>query len=118
MVRIITFYKTSDGRCPVEEFFDSLPAKAAQKITWVLNLLEEVDVVPSLYFKKLRGTDEIWECRIKSGTNAYRIFSFFAGNSVVVLTHGIIKKSQKTPNAEITKADVYRKDFMKRRGAV
>ena len=91
--RTVTFYRTADGRCPVQEFLDSLPSKVAQKVTWVLNLLEELDVVPASYFKKLVGTEEIWECRIQFGSNIYRIFCFFAGNSVVVLTHGIIKKS-------------------------
>lgn len=92
-----------------------LPSKAAQKVTWVLSLLEDLDIVPSSYFKKLVGTDEIWECRIQFGPNAYRIFCFFIGNSVVVLTHGLIKKSQKTPKQEIEKAQTYRKDFLKRR---
>ena len=37
------------------------------------------------------------------------------GDSVVVLTHGLVKKSQKTPKQEIEKAQSYRKDFLKRR---
>lgn len=49
------------------------------------------------------------------GSNAYRIFCFFAGDSVVVLTHGFVKKSQKTPRAEIEKAEAYRRDYLKRR---
>jgi phage-related protein len=91
------FYRTADGKCPVLEFLDSLPGKVAQKIAWVLRLLEDLDIVPSSYFKKLIGTEEIWECRIQFGSNAYRIFCFFSGNSVVVLTHGFTKKSQKAP---------------------
>ena len=92
-----------------------MPAKAAQKVTWVLSLLEDLDIVPSSYFKKLIGTEEIWECRIQSGSNTYRIFCFFLNNSVVVLTHGLVKKRQKTPKQEIEKAEAYRKDFLKRR---
>jgi phage-related protein len=111
----ITFYKTVDGKCPIQDFLDALPGKIAQKVTWVLNLLEDLDVVPSTYFKKLVGTEEIWECRIQFGSNAYRIFCFFVDNSVVVLTHGFIKKSQKTPKSEIEKAEVYRRDFLRRR---
>jgi len=92
-----------------------LPGKAAQKVTWVLRLLEDMNIVPSSYFKKLLGTQEIWECRIQLGSNAYRILCFFTENSVVVLTHGFVKKTQKTPKAEIEKAETYRKDFLKRR---
>ena len=118
MGKTIIFYKTADGKCPVQEFLDSLPGKVAQKVTWVLGLLEDLDVLPSSYFKKLVGTDGIWECRMSIGSDAYRVLCFFAGNSVVVLTHGFAKKSQKTPMAEIEKAEAYRKDFLKREGKI
>ena len=114
MSRTVIFYKTVDGKCPVREFLDSLPGRAAQKVAWVLNLLEDLDIVPVSYFKKLAGTEDIWECRIQFGSNAYRIFCFFLDNSVV-LTHGFVKKSQKTPAREIERAEAYRRDFFKRR---
>ena len=79
---------------------DSLPGKVAQKITWVLEILENQGMLPSIYFKKLINTD-IWECRIQSGSNIYRIFCFFEKGNIIVLTHGLIKKTQKTPNKEI-----------------
>jgi phage-related protein len=112
--RTVTFYKTVDGKCPIQDFLDSLPGRVAQKVTWVLSLLEDLDVVPSSYFKKLIGTEEVWECRIQFGSNAYRKFCFFVDNSVVVLTHGFIKKSQKIPKSEIEKAEAYRRDFLRR----
>ncbi len=115
MERSVIFYRTTNGKCPIQDFLDSLSGKVAQKVTWVLKLLEDLDTVPSTYFKKLTGTEEIWECRVTFGSNAYRIFCFFAGNSVVVLTHGFAKKSQKTPKAEIEKAESYRKDYLLRR---
>ena len=114
MHRTVIFYKTKEGRCPVKELLDSLDGKSAQKIIWVLNLLEDMDNIPSLYFKKLIGSDGIWECRIKYGSNIYRIFCFMLDNSVVVLTHGFIKKTQKTPSSEIERAEKYKSDFIKR----
>ena len=114
MNRTVIFYRTADGKCPVQEFIDSLPGKVAQKIVWVLKLLEDLEIVPSSYFKKLVGTEEIWECRIQFGSNTYRIFCFFIDNSVI-LTHGFIKKSQRTPTYEIERAEAYRRDFFKRR---
>ena len=115
MGKTVIFYKTAEGKCPVQDFLDSLPGKVAQKVAWVLSLLEDLQVVPSTYFKKLVGTEEIWECRIQFASNAYRIFCFFEGNSVVILTHGFVKKTQKTPNQEIEKAEAYRRDYLKRR---
>jgi phage-related protein len=113
--RAVIFYKTAAGKCPVQEFLDSLFGRVAQKIAWVLGVLEDVNIVPSSYFKKLIGTEEIWECRVQFGSDAYRIFCFFFGRAVVVLTHGFIKKSQKAPVHEIERAEAYRRDFLKRR---
>ena len=115
MGRAIVFYRTGEGKCPVEDFLDSLPAKAAQKAAWVLKLAEDMDIVPALYLKKLVRSDDIWEFRFQHGSNSYRVFCFFIGKSVVVLTHGLVKKTQKTPKREIEKAEAYKKDFLNRR---
>jgi mRNA-degrading endonuclease RelE of RelBE toxin-antitoxin system len=66
----------------------------------VLSLLEDLSIVPSSYFKKLAGTEEIWECRVQFGSNAYRIFCFFADNSVVVLTHSFKKRAGRHQNSK------------------
>jgi len=58
MSRNIIFYRTKDGKCPVEDFLDTLQAKEAQKVLWVLRLIEELDQIPSRYFKKLTDTEE------------------------------------------------------------
>jgi phage-related protein len=114
-VRSVIFYKTADGKCPVEVFMDSLPGKTARKVTWVLKLLEDLERIPSSYFKKLVGTEEIWECRITFASYTLRIFCFFADNATVVLTHGFMKKSRKAPVAEIERAEAMRREFLKRR---
>lgn len=118
MKRTVIFYKAEDGKSPIKDFLDSLPGKVAQKVTWVLSLLEELDIVPASYFKKLVGSEGIWECRIQFGSDAYRIFCFFEGNSVVVLTHGLVKKTRKTPKNEIERAEAYRREYLKRRGKI
>ena len=104
---------TAGNRCPVEEFLDRLPGKAAQKTVWVLKLIEDLDVVPSLYLKKLEGT-EIWECRVNFSSNTYRVLRFFAAGNTVVLTHGFAKKKERIPRTEIGRAEEYRKDYMTR----
>jgi len=114
MKRTIIFYKTQDNKCPIENFLDSLPGKVAKKVTWVLSVLQDLDIVPSMYFKKLAGTKEIWECRIRFGTDSYRIFCFFASNMAIVLTHGFLKKAKKIPASEIKCAESCREDFIRR----
>jgi phage-related protein len=110
--RTIRFYKTSSGRCPVEEYLNSLSGKAAQKVTWVLQFIEELDAMPEQYLKKL--TSDIWKCRIQFGGNTYRVLCFFDG-SIIVLTHGFRKKIRKTPRPEIEKADIYSTYCLQRR---
>lgn len=114
-MREVIFYQTASGQCPAREFLDSLPSRDAQKVVWVLSLLEELDQLPASYFKKLHGSEEIWECRIQLGSAAYRLFCFFAGRSVVMLTHGMRKKVQKTPRREIERAEEYRRDYLRRK---
>ena len=112
--RDIRFYRTVDGRCLVEEFLDSLSDKTVQKIIWVLKLIEDLERIPSTYFKKLEATDDIWECRVQLGSQTYRLFGFFRENSLIILTHGFSKKSRKTPRNEIERAEACKKDFMRR----
>ena len=116
MNRKIIFYTTADGKRPVQDFLDALPGKTAQKVVWVLRLLEDLEMVPATYFKKLAGAEEIWECRIQYESNIYRILCFFDSHSVVILTHGFEKKSMKTPRREIERAETYRRDYLTREG--
>jgi len=60
----IVFYRTASGHCPVEEFLDSLSGKKAQKVTWVLRLVEELEFVPPQYFQKRVSTEDLWEVRV------------------------------------------------------
>lgn len=63
-------------------------------------------------FKKLENT-EIWELRTLYNGIAYRLFAFWDtdGETLVVATHGIIKKSQKTPKKEIARAEAAMKKY-------
>lgn len=63
-------------------------------------------------FKKLENTD-IWEFRTIYNGIQYRLFAFWdtEKETLVVATHGIIKKTQKTPAKEIAKAEAIRKKY-------
>ena len=63
-------------------------------------------------FKKLDGTD-IWEFRTIYNKLCYRLFAFWDSdiNTLVVATHGLVKKTQKTPPNEIKKAEKLRKQY-------
>ena len=114
-MRQVNFYRTSSGRSPVEEFLDSLTGKQAQKVVWVLQLIEELDHVPKQYLKKLVNTEGIWEVRVQFGGNIFRLLGFFDGEELLILTSGFAKKTQKTPRQEIATAENRKRDYLNRR---
>jgi phage-related protein len=114
-VKTVNFYRTASGRCPVEEFLDSLSGKQVQKVLWVLQLIEELDKAPRQYFKKLVGTEDIWEVRIRIGNDIFRLLGFFEEPEVLILTNGFAKKTQKTSQQEITLAEQRKRDYLSRR---
>ena len=67
-------------------------------------------------FKKLEGTD-IWEFSTLFNGNCYRLFSFWdtETKTLIIATHGIIKKTQKIPSKEITKAEEIRKLYFEQK---
>lgn len=115
-MRELRFYRTASGRSPVEEFLDALPGKQAQKVVWVLRLVEELDAVPAQYFQKMSGTEELWEVRAQQGGDTFRLLGFFDGPSRVVLVSGFAKKTRKTPKREIARAEERRRDYLSRKG--
>lgn len=114
-MREIVFYRTDSERCPVEDFLDSLSGKQAQKVLWVLRLIQELDSVPSQYLKKLVNTDNIWEVRVQVGNNIFRLLGFFDNDNLIVLTNGFAKKTQKTPSQEIELAEQRKRDYLSRK---
>lgn len=113
-MRQVVFYKTESGKSSVEEFFDSLTGKHAQKVVWVLRLIEELDTVPVQYFKKLSGTDDIWEVRIQIGSDTIRLLGFLHGARLVVLTNGFAKKTRRTPPKETALAEQRKREYLSR----
>ena len=93
------------------EFISSLPEKAQKKITYNLLKVEGGEIDKEL-FKKL-GNSEIWELRTLFNGICYRLFAFWDTDmeALVVATHGIVKKTQKTPKKEITKAEAIREEY-------
>ena len=114
-MRTIEFYRTSTGRCPAEEFLDSLSDRHAQKVAWVLRLIERIEIVPEQYLKKLVGTEDLWEVRVQIGGNSYRLLGFFDGPRLLILTGGFVKKQQRIPVREIELAHQRRTEYVERR---
>lgn len=87
------------------------PEKARLKIAYNIRRLES-GVMDKELFKKLENT-EIWELRTLWCDVCYRLFAFWdtKNEALVVVTHGMVKKTQKTPKKEIAKAEAIRKEY-------
>jgi phage-related protein len=114
-MRKVLFYETKSGQKPIEDFLDQLPAKTAQKVTWVLKLVEDLERVPSKYFKKMVNTADLWEVRTGSGSNIFRLIGFFEGPNRLILEHAFQKKTQKTPKRAIKVAEERKRDYFRRK---
>lgn len=96
----------------VLNFLKSLDSKVSSKI--LFNIDKCRYVLDSTLFKKLKDT-EIWEFRTSYRGNNYRILAFWDmyNNSLVLTTHGFIKKRQKTSGKEIERAISIRNEYLK-----
>lgn len=95
------------------EFYQKQDQKVKVKIQYVFELIKQVERIPEKFLKHLAGTDGLYEIRIEYQSNIYRIFCCFDEGQLVVLFNGFQKKSQKTPQNEILKAEQLMKDYFK-----
>ncbi len=96
------------------DFLEKLDSKTREKILY--NMAKaRIHRDPTL-LKKL--DDHIWEFRTLYNGNAFRFFSFWNNTiykpQLIIATHGIQKKTQKTPLKEIQKANAIRKQYFAR----
>lgn len=109
----VNYYTKDDGTKPVEDFLDGLPVKMRAKMT------------RAIYMAKMNGTelrepyskhleDGIFELRAQIGSDISRVLYFFYVGHRIILTHGFIKKTQKTPRSEIDRAKTYRTEFLQK----
>lgn len=93
------------------EFIRSIDRKAAKKL--LFNISKAQQVKDNTVLKKIKGTD-IWEFRAVVEGMQYRLFAFWVKTDkvFVICTHGIIKKTQKTPIKDIEKAEQLRRKYL------
>ncbi len=96
-----------------KQFLDGLDEKARVKIyynIWKARVTNDKEL-----FKKLQ--DEIWEFRTKFSKTYYRLFAFwdksYSQDTVVISTHGLLKKAGKIPKGEIEKAERLMQQYFK-----
>ncbi len=117
MTWIVDFYEKENGDMPVMEFLDSLPTKHKAKAEKSIDLLEEYGMgLKEPYVKRITGKEYkgLYELRIKFASDISRIFYFMPVGTTLILLHGFLKKTQKTPKKELEIAKKYMTDYVRR----
>ena len=110
----IEFYKKADGSEPAKDFVLGLPPKMRTKVYRTIDMLETNGTdLREPYSKYLN--DGIFELRAQVGSNISRVLYFFMVGKKAILTHGFVKKTQKTPQSEIDRAKMYRDEYFNRK---
>lgn len=107
-----TVYAVCDSRhsCVLLDFLEGLGANLQRDSDHMLALLERVSQQgpPHNTDVSHQIDGEIWEF-IKG---RLRLFWFYDEGRVVVCTHGLVKKGQKTPKSDIEQAQQWRNSYL------
>jgi phage-related protein len=101
---------------PFEEFIFGLSkkerAKIFETINYFLGLKNENLLIKESLSKHIE--DGIFELRTSLRDKIARSLYFYQRGSKIVITHGFIKKTRKTPRKEIERAKELREQYIKR----
>lgn len=93
------------------DFIVSQSKDVARKYNDVFRYICTQQRIPIKFFRSLKGTDGLYEIKVEMNGNIYRTFCCLDEGRIVVLFNSFQKKTQKTPPAEIDKAQAIMKEY-------
>ncbi len=108
MTREVKFYRKY-----FLDFYSEQNETVQEKIEFVLDLIRQLEIVPSKFLKKIESSKGLFEIRVKVKSDIFRIFCFFDEGKLVILLNGFQKKSQKLPRKELIKAEKLKNEYFK-----
>lgn len=109
----VIFFRTANGNEPVREWLNSIEADDEKKLNTNIQVAAEnwPQVSRTPLVKKMRGEENLWEVRqrISNGKRTARVLFTVVDESKMILLHGFIKKSQRTPRKDLGLARKRRK---------
>ena len=107
----IEFYQSASGETPACDWLelqrDRIQQKFAALFAWIG---DHGKIWNERKFKHLTGSNQIFEFKADDG----RVLCFFFTGRRLILTHGFVKKSDKTPKGEIERAETIKTEFLSR----
>lgn len=100
-VLAVRFFRTASGNEPVREWLTTLPREHRRLIGIEIKVVQLGWPIGMPLVRKLEP--RLWEVRVDLGLTIARIV-FTLADSEMVLLHGFIKKTQKTPLTDIATA--------------
>lgn len=91
------------------DFYESLSQKEKDKVDRVMVLMHSDNRMPTHFIKPLE--EGVFELRITVPNKELRILFIYDGEKLVILFNCFVKKTQKTPRAEIEKAIKLKKQY-------
>jgi phage-related protein len=114
----VEYIELENGRKPFEEFVLALPikdrAKIFETIAYFLELKTQNLPIKENVSKHLE--DGIFELRTSLADKIARSLYFYQKGAKIIITHGFVKKTEKTPRKEIEKARTLRRKYNERVG--
>jgi phage-related protein len=108
----IEYVELPNGRVPAREFVDSLDDKAAARVDAFIERLRMYgNRMEGKFVKKL--SNDVFELRVKQFDRIFRVLFFYQPGMLIVIASGFQKKTNRTPPAEIARAEQLRKLWIK-----
>lgn len=90
-------------------FYNSLSHKEKDKVDRIMMLMQSCDRMPTHFIAPV--IDGIFELRISVPNKELRILFIYDNENIVILLNCFVKKTEKTPRSEITKAIRIKKQY-------
>ena len=94
-----------------KDFKKTVSQQVLNKFYEIFLYIMTLEVIPSVYFRSIEGVKGLFEIRVEESGNIYRVFCCFDNGNLVILFNAFQKKTQKTPQSEIDKAERIMKEY-------
>ena len=98
-----------------DKFVEEIEVSARKKLFYAIRKTKMR--VYGDWFEKLKNSKDIFEFRVKDSNKFFRLFAFWDSTgdteTLIVCTHGLIKKTNKTPKQDIEKAEMIKGKYFK-----
>ena len=98
-----------------QRFRKTLGREALKKLYHVLTLIMLLEKVPKKFLKAIEGRKGLYKIRSEYGGETYRVFCCFDEGNLVILFNGFQKKTQRTPQKQLDKAEELMKKYFEQK---